>query len=101
MRGTGHPVQYSIFRCRLDARETEQLRWKLAQLMEHPDRLLIVDLCGACAAAVVARNHVTGWTDEPGAFRIVSGHDQAPAGGLRPGLRKSSKPAEPGPTGSD
>jgi len=27
LRGTGRSVQYSIFRARLDDRQTEQLRW--------------------------------------------------------------------------
>ena len=28
MRGTGHAIQYSIFRCRLDDRQLERLKWR-------------------------------------------------------------------------
>lgn len=71
LRGTGYSVQYSIFRAQLDDRETEELRWKLARLMAPEDALLIVDLCPRCAANVISRNHVDGWTDEPQPFAIV------------------------------
>ena len=72
LRGIGRPVQYSIFRCRLDERETERLRWQLAQLMDPSDRLLIVDLCPGCAQRVVSRNHVEGWVERDPTFVVVA-----------------------------
>ncbi len=72
MRGIGRRVQYSVFRSRLDDREVEQLRWKLAKILDPVDRLLIVDLCPTCAARVISRNHVEGWTDQPRACTIVT-----------------------------
>jgi CRISPR-associated protein Cas2 len=71
VKGAGEPLQYSIFRCRLDESETERLRWRLSQVMDATDSLLIVDLCPSCAHKVVSRNHVEGWTEEPATFRIV------------------------------
>ncbi len=91
LRGTGRSVQYSIFRCRLDQREAEQLRWRLAEVMAPEDSLLIVDLCPGCAGKVVARNQVDGWTEEPAAFSILPAlpADQAPAGVPAPHPRTS------------
>lgn len=71
VRGAGEPVQYSLFRCRLDNRDVERLRWELARVMAPEDSLLIVDLCPTCASNVVARNHVEGWETEPPTFRII------------------------------
>lgn len=92
VKGAGQAVQYSIFRCRLDDLETERLRWRLSQVMDPEDALLIVDLCPSCAHRVVSRNHVAGWTETPASFRIVAatcddepvpgeGTDHAPPGG--------------------
>lgn len=91
LRGTGRSVQYSIFRCFLDSREAERLRWRLAEVMAPEDSLLVVDLCPTCAGNVVSRNHVEGWADEPPAFVILPAlpADQAPAGVSTPGPRKS------------
>ena len=72
MRGVGRRVQYSVFRSRLDDREVEQLRWRLAKILDPVDSLLIVDLCPGCAARVISRNHVEGWTDPPRTCTIVT-----------------------------
>jgi CRISPR-associated protein Cas2 len=65
IRGAGHSVQYSVFRCRIDDLETERLRWRLSKVMDVEDALLIVDLCPSCAKRVISRNHVEGWAEEP------------------------------------
>lgn len=70
MRGAGHSVQYSLFRCHLDAREVEKLRWKLSEVMAAEDRLLIVDLCPTCATHVVSRNHVDGWEAQEATYKV-------------------------------
>ena len=67
VRGAGERVQYSLFRCRLDNRDVERLRWRLARVMAPEDSLLVVDLCPTCASNVIARNHVEGW--EPASWR--------------------------------
>jgi CRISPR-associated protein Cas2 len=71
IRGAGESVQYSVFRCRLDDLQTERLRWRLSQVMDAKDSLLIIDLCARCAKKVVTRNHVKGWEEEPETFRIL------------------------------
>lgn len=87
MRGHGRTVQYSIFRCRLDDRQLESLRWQLARILAPEDRLLVVDLCPGCASRVIAKNHVEGWSDVPASFAIV--RRQAPAD-----ERRENAPAE-------
>jgi CRISPR-associated protein Cas2 len=45
MKGFGDPLQYSIFRCELSARQLQALREKLWELLNFAeDRLMIVDL---------------------------------------------------------
>ncbi len=98
VRGAGTHVQYSIFRCRLDDRELEKLRWELSRVMAKEDALLVVDLCPRCAGNVISRNHVEGWDEVPATFRIIGGEglaptgaDQAPAGVRSGDAEKSSK----------
>jgi CRISPR-associated protein Cas2 len=78
MKGVGRRIQYSVFRCRLDDREIEQLRWNLAKILDAVDSLLIIDLCPLCASRAISRNHVEDWTEKPPSFAIVG--RQAPAG---------------------
>jgi CRISPR-associated protein Cas2 len=78
IRGRGTRVQYSVFRCRLDQREVECLRWELSKVMAPEDALLIVDLCPTCAANVISRNHVEGWREQVASFRVI-GPDRAQA----------------------
>jgi CRISPR-associated protein Cas2 len=98
VRGAGVHVQYSIFRCRLDNRELEKLRWELSKVMAPEDALLVVDLCPRCANGVASRNHVGGWDVEPATFRIIGGHGHEPAcerdergqSGQEPAMNKDS-----------
>lgn len=84
LKGVGRPVQYSIFRCRMDDQEIEKLRWELAKVLDQSDRVLVVDLCPGCAERVISRNHVEGWARTPETFRIVGGsgtHGSVAGGG--------------------
>lgn len=72
VRSYARPVQYSIFRARLDDRQIEQLRWELSEVLDEEDRLLIVDLCPSCAERVVARNHLDDWVDPAKTFEVIS-----------------------------
>jgi len=91
--GVGRPVQYSIFRCKLDERETQRLRWQLTQLMAPEDRLLIVDLCPGCAQRVVSKNHVEGWVEKDPTF-VVLGRSNHGSAGVEPVIvRRRAQPA--------
>jgi len=69
----GARVQYSVFRCRLDAEMLERLHWQLAQIMEKEDDLLVIPLCNRCAGRVA--EHSTGdqssWGEPPATFKVV------------------------------
>jgi CRISPR-associated protein Cas2 len=69
----GTRVQLSVFRCRLDKLTLERLHWELQAIMEPEDDLLVIPLCGDCAAKVP--NHSTGdqstWAEKPATYRIV------------------------------
>jgi CRISPR-associated protein Cas2 len=78
MKGIGRRIQYSIFRSRLDDRAVEELRWKLAKILDPVDRLLVVDLCPTCAARAISRNHVDGWTEKPESYTIVTSQASEP-----------------------
>ena len=100
LRGAGRPVQYSVFRCRLDARGLERLRWGLEKAMLAVDRLLIVELCPRCAARVVDRaEEDAGWAAAAPTHVILpalegapgTGATQAPAAREPPAARKPRK----------
>lgn len=91
--GVGRPVQYSIFRSKLDERETQRLRWQLTQLMAPEDRLLIVDLCSGCAQRVVSKNHVEGWVEQDPTFVVLGRSKQASAAVEPVIVRKRAQPA--------
>lgn len=76
VRGHGSRVQYSVFRCRLDARATERLRWELSKVMAAEDSLLIIDLCPRCSDHVVSSNAKDDWADAEPTFRIVGPPEQ-------------------------
>jgi len=69
----GARLQYSVFRCRLDAEMLERLHWQLSQIMEDVDDLLVIPLCDRCSTRVP--EHSTGdqssWTEPPPTFKIV------------------------------
>lgn len=71
IRGHGRRLQYSVFRCRLDDSEIEKLRWRLAEVMDSEDSLLIIDLCPRCASRAISRNQVDDWSLEPAPFRLL------------------------------
>jgi CRISPR-associated protein Cas2 len=61
MEGYGERMQYSVFRCWLTQREMERLRWELTELLTANDDVLLIPLCGTCAASIRG----TGTTEEP------------------------------------
>jgi len=45
MRGYGDPLQYSVFRCELSAKERELMIGAISEIIHHQeDRVLVVDL---------------------------------------------------------
>ena len=56
LKGYGHATQLSIFRCKLNKRQLEQLRWELEKILSSDDRLMIAILCDSCARKIVTKN---------------------------------------------
>jgi CRISPR-associated protein Cas2 len=51
----GKPMQFSVFRVQCTARELEQLRHQLTEVLAPDDRLTVVRLCEGCASRVKER----------------------------------------------
>jgi len=79
MKGVGRKIQYSVFRSRLDDREVEELRWKMAKILDPVDALLVVDLCPSCASRAISRNHVEGWTEKLPVCTLITSQASEPA----------------------
>jgi len=73
LEGYGTRVQYSIFRCRLNHRSLERLKWELTKIMEKEDDLLVIGLCPNCAGRITRRNYEEKWSEEVRTFEVVGG----------------------------
>jgi CRISPR-associated protein Cas2 len=71
LHGYGRRLQYSIFRCRLTARQMERLHWELEGMMAKEDRLLIIRLCDGCERRVAVLNRPEAWQVEETNFDIA------------------------------
>ncbi len=71
IKGYGAGIQYSIFRCRLDRRQLEQMRWELETILDAEDSLMIVGLCKGCVSRLVNRNTGIEWLEEETHFQIL------------------------------
>ena len=73
LKGYGNSLQYSIFRCRLTKRQSEQLRWELAALLDPADSLMIASLCPSCASRLDIQGEVgkNDWAGEHEKFTVL------------------------------
>lgn len=71
LKGYGESLQYSIFRVRLTAREREQLRLRLEQILTDDDSLLIAGLCNRCVDRIIACNRPEMWQSQPALHAIL------------------------------
>ena len=77
LKGYATRLQYSVFRARLDDRQSERLRWELSREMSEEDALLIIELCPHCAGRLVCENKVQEWPVDSACVVILAGN-QAP-----------------------
>ncbi len=70
LEGYGERIQFSIFRCRLNGREVEKLRWELARILSEEDSLLLVGLCGRCVSRIELKNYPGAWPEVKEVFHI-------------------------------
>lgn len=71
MKGRGDHVQYSVFRIFMSNRQLEELRWRLSEVMDEDDDLLIVRLCPSCAKRVIDSREDQKWDEPPPGFEIL------------------------------
>lgn len=71
LKGYGRREQFSIFRCRMNRRQLERMRWELEKVMDTDDRLLISGLCNGCIARLVTRNSLSDWQAEEPRFTVI------------------------------
>ncbi len=55
MEGYGERMQYSVFRCWLNPRGMEQLRWELTEMLTPEDDVLVIPLCSSCVEGCARR----------------------------------------------
>lgn len=72
--GYGQRLQYSVFRLWLDARQIQQLRWELTEILDPADDVLFIPLCGRCVDGVQTTHSTpreNDWPDEPERHLVV------------------------------
>ncbi|HAT15191.1 MAG TPA: CRISPR-associated endonuclease Cas2 [Microcoleaceae bacterium UBA11344] len=67
----GERVQYSVFRCWLNPRDREKLRWELENILAAEDDLLLVRLSHNCAETIPTYNRPNSWPANSETYRIV------------------------------
>jgi CRISPR-associated protein Cas2 len=74
LEGYGERMQYSVFRCWMTARQVQQLRWELTQMLADEDDVLLIPLCPSCTAGVQTTHseaQAPCWPKEPDRHKIV------------------------------
>lgn len=71
MLGYGSRIQYSIFRCWLNSRDIERMKWELAKLLDEEDNLLIAELCRKCAGKIRINGRNSTWSDNIPGYKII------------------------------
>ena len=71
MEGYGQRIQYSVFRCHLTSTELERLRWRLTQLTDPEDSVIIFPLCKHCAGQAHGVHNAPPWPKKEPDFQIV------------------------------
>jgi CRISPR-associated protein Cas2 len=71
LQGYGERLQYSIFRCWLNQRSREKLRWELETILTADDDVLLIRLPNQCVAGLGAYNRPDAWPVASSGYRIV------------------------------
>jgi CRISPR-associated protein Cas2 len=71
MLGYGHRLQYSIFRCRLTARDIERMKWELSRIMLSEDSLVVASLCKACVDKLSVDGSRVSWPKDKPGYEII------------------------------
>ncbi len=71
LEGRGERLQFSVFRCFLNKRELQRLRWELSRIMDPSDDLLVVRLCPGCVANIRNTHDRSQWPEDPDRVSVV------------------------------
>jgi CRISPR-associated protein Cas2 len=74
LEGTGQRMQYSVFRCWMNATQMQKLRWELTEVLAAEDDVLIIPLCTRCVEGMETTHsaqNLPNWPHAPEPFRIV------------------------------
>jgi CRISPR-associated protein Cas2 len=71
LQGYGDRLQYSMFRCWLSQREREKLRWKLEQILEAEDDLILIRLSHQCVKDLCTYNRSNVWSVDDASYRAI------------------------------
>lgn len=71
LNGYGDHLQYSIFRCCLNQRGREKLRWELEKILSPEDSLLLIGMCNRCVERIHLYNRPESWPVEEAGFRVL------------------------------
>ncbi len=71
LQGYGERMQYSIFRCWLNQRDREKLRWELEKILAKEDDLLLLRLSHRCVEGIPLYNRPNAWPQLPEGYRIL------------------------------
>ncbi len=55
VEGYGQRLQYSVFRCYLSDRQLQEMRWRLTELLEPADDVMMIPVCTRCVEGI----HIT------------------------------------------
>jgi CRISPR-associated protein Cas2 len=72
--GAGQRMQYSVFRCWMNATGMQRLRWELTKVLEAEDDVLIIPLCSRCVDGMETTHSASNepnWPDAPESYRLV------------------------------
>jgi CRISPR-associated protein Cas2 len=70
VEGYGDRVQFSVFRCRMTPETRAELLWRLSQITEEEDSLMVVPLCDSCIGDVIQRGTTRPWPVQPPEYAI-------------------------------
>ncbi len=69
--GYGERLQYSIFRCWLNQRDREKLRWQLEEVLTKEDDILLIRLSGQCVEGIPLYNRTGAWSAIADSYHII------------------------------
>lgn len=74
LEGAGRRMQYSVFRCWMNNRQMQEIRWRLTEILQPEDDVLIIPLCSRCVDGMETTHSATNepnWPDQPERFKIL------------------------------